>query len=192
MGICSSCLGRESASEGEQQRLLADDGYSHPNHHYGAWHQPPAPHPNALSPEEQKREQEAMRNIMQWANNQIVDIFPAVARNQNRQQPSQQNGKITPEPALDSSLVSLPNGDSDNGITSPQHQDILLSMIPGDRSKRSIRIFAAQRPGTGDTSSIRSKASHTRLNALGNKSSDHDGIFVKLQVELPAQNTPAH
>lgn len=182
MGICSSCLGvRGSADEAERQRLLSDDPYAHPHHNYGAWQQAPAPQPSVMSPEDQKREQEAMHNIMRWASDQIVEIFPVSTRGQHVQ-----NGNGLPAtPNLNGSIVSLPATDSTNGMTSSQHQDILLSMIPGDKSKRSIRIYPASRPGTGDAQSVRSKASHTRLNGSTRSSKSKEGVFVKLDVELP-------
>lgn len=182
MGICSSCLGgRDSTDEDERQRLLSDDPYAQPHHNYGAWHHPPAPQPNALSPEDQKREQEAMHNIMRWASDQIVEIFPINAR---QQQLHATNG-LAGLSNMNGSVVSLPQANDADGMTRSQHQDILLSMIPGDKSKRSIRIYPASRPGTGDSQSMRSKASHTKLNGSTRNSQAREGVFVKLNVDLP-------
>lgn len=117
-----------------------------------------------------------MNNIMRWASDQIVEIFPVTTR--QHQPIVSQN--------LNSSTASLSQTDgSSNGMTTSQHQDILLSMIPGDKSKRSIRIYPASRPGTGDAQSIRSKASETRLNGSTRSSKHKDGVFVKLNVDLP-------
>lgn len=168
-------------TQNERQRLLADDPYAQPHHNYGAWHQPPAPQLNALSPEDQRREQEAMHNIMRWASDQIVEIFPI---NTRQQRLVTMNG-IPGASNLNGSVVSLPQTDDTDGMTSSQHQDILLSMIPGDKSKRSIRIYPASRPGTGDAKSVRSKASQTRLNGSTRSSRAREGIFVKLNVDLP-------
>ncbi|KAK5085358.1 hypothetical protein LTR05_004642 [Lithohypha guttulata] len=177
MGICSSCLGRrDDSDEGQRQRLLADDPYAQTHHNYNTWHQPPPSQPNALNPDEQKREQQAMHDIMRWASDQIVEIFPANARQQQQQAIN-----------LNNSVVNLPqtDGTGANGLMSSQHQDILLSMIPGDKSKRSIRIYPASRPGTGDAQSIRSKASHTKLNGSTRGAKGREGVFVRLNVDLP-------
>lgn len=165
----------------ERQRLLSDDPYAQPHHNYGAWHQPPAPQPNALSPEDQKREQEAMHNIMRWASDQIVEIFPIHAR----QQQMQAANDIAGASNTNGSVVSLPQADDADGMMRAQHQDILLSMIPGDKSKRSIRIYPASRPGTADAQSVKSKASQTRLNGSTRSSRAREGVFVKLNVDLP-------
>ena len=165
----------------ERQRLLNDDPYAQPHHNYGAWHQPPAQQLNAASPEDQKREQEAMHNIMRWASDQIVEIFPI----NSRQQQMQATNGIASVSSMNGSIVSLPQLDDADGMMRTQHQDILLSMIPGDKSKRSIRIYPASRPGTGDAQSVRSKVSQTRLNGSTRSSKAREGVFVKLNVDLP-------
>lgn len=177
MGICSSCLGRsDDSEESERQRLIADDPYGAPHPNYNAWHQPTAPVPNALSPEDQKREQEAMNNIMRWASDQIVEIFPVTGRQSQPLVSQNMNGSVT--------SLSQMDGPS-NGMTTSQHQDILLSMIPGDKSKRSIRIYPASRPSTSDAQSVRSKASQTKLNGSTRSAKHRDGVFVRLKVDLP-------
>ena len=104
---------------------------------------------------------------MRWASDQIVEIFPITTKQQQ------------------AAFANVAQGDSTDGMTSSQHQDILLSMIPGDKSKRSIRIYPASRPGTGDAQSVRSKASQTKLNSSVRGSKHGDGVFVKLKVDLP-------
>lgn len=118
---------------------------------------------------------------MRWASDQIVEIFPINARQQQMQA---MNG-ISGTSNMNGSVVSLPHADHADGMTRSQHQDILLSMIPGDRSKRSIRIYPASRPGTADAQSISSKASETRLNGSTRSSKAREGVFVKLNVDLP-------
>jgi hypothetical protein len=73
------------------------------------------------------------------------------------------------------------NGDSQG----QSYQDILLSMIPGDKSKKSLRIYPASRPSSSskDAPSVRSKGSSSRLNGHGKEATS--GVFVKLQVDLP-------
>lgn len=164
----------------ERQRLLSDDPYRQPHQNYGAWHQPPARQPNAPTPEDHKREQEAMQNIMRWASDQIVEIFPI----NTRQQHIRATNGIASASTMDGSIL-LPHPDDADGMMRSQHQDILLSMIPGDKSKRSIRIYPASRPGTGDAQSVRSKASQTRLNGSTRSSKASEGVFVKLNVDLP-------
>ena len=161
--------------QAERQRLISDDPYGAPHPNYNAWHQPPAPQPNALSAEDQKREQEAMNNIMRWASDQIVEIFPVTTKQPQSSVSQNVNG----------SIASLPQLEGSNGMTTSLHQDILLSMIPGDKSKRSIRIYPASRPGTGDAESVRSKASQTKLNGSTRSAKHRDGVFVKLNVDLP-------
>lgn len=103
----------------------------------------------------------------------------------------QPNGSGLPStPNLNSSVVSLPQADGPNVLTPSQHQDILLSMIPGDKSKRSIRIYPASRPGTGDAQSVRSKASQTKLNGSTRSIKSREGVFVKLDVDLPSIKPP--
>ena len=112
---------------------------------------------------------------MRWASDQIVEIFPIHTR-----QP------LPPAtPNMDGSIMSLPQTSTENGITTSQHQDILLSMIPGDKSKRSIRIYPASRPGTADAQSVRNKASKTKLNGSTRSAKSREGVFVKLNVDLP-------
>lgn len=112
---------------------------------------------------------------MRWASDQIVEIFPI----------SSQRGQTSATPNLYSSTISLPQSDGPNGITNSTHQDILLSMIPGDKSKRSIRIYPASRPTSKDAQSVRSKASQTRLNGSVRSAKKRDGVFVQLNVDLP-------
>lgn len=162
--------------QSERQRLIADDPYGAPHPNYNAWHQPTAPQPNAPTPEDQKREQEAMNNIMRWASDQIVEIFPVTARQPRPLVSQNMNGSVASLPQLEG---------SSNGMTTSQHQDILLSMIPGDKSKRSIRIYPASRPGTADAQSVRSKASQTKLNGSTRSAKHREGVFVKLNVDLP-------
>jgi hypothetical protein len=82
------------------------------------------------------------------------------------------------------------NGLNGDGVTSgdtqgQSYQDILLSMIPGDKSKKSLRIYPASRPNSSskDAPSVRSKGSSARLNGHGKEPAA--GVFVKLQVDLP-------
>lgn len=59
-----------------------------------------------------------------------------------------------------------------------QHQDILLSMIPGDKSKRSIRIYPASRPNSRQTDGVNG----IEDKKLKEKAS---GVFVKMNLALP-------
>merc|ERR1711939_125195 len=76
------------------------------------------------------------------------------------------------------------NGHSENGATSSSHHDILLSLIPGDKSKRSIRIYPASRPTSKDAQSLRSKSSFAGLNAASIRRKD-SSVLVTLDVDLP-------
>lgn len=58
-----------------------------------------------------------------------------------------------------------------------QHQDILLSMIPGDKSKRSIRIYPASRPNSRQTDGTNGAEDRK----IKEKAS---GVFVKMNVNL--------
>lgn len=95
---------------------------------------------------------------------QIVEIFPHT-----------QHSITTSTAQLD--------GITENSAGLPSHHDILLSMIPGDKSKRSIRIYPASRPTSKDAPSTTSRSSSIRLN--GNPKSKGTGVFVKLKVDLP-------
>lgn len=117
-----------------------------------------------------------MRNIMRWASDQIVEIFPI----------NPQRNQISSMSNVNGSTTSLQHADGPpNGMTSSAHQDILLSMIPGDKSKRSIRIYPASRPTSKDAQSVRSKASQTRLNGSVRSAKNKDGVFISLNVDLP-------
>ncbi|KIV81182.1 hypothetical protein PV11_08619 [Exophiala sideris] len=163
MGVCLSCLGlrRKDHEEGDRSRLLYDDLGT--NHGYGTWGASNVPAQNVMSPEEVQREQEALDNITRWASDQIVEIFP------------HQHKSLT----MSTSQI---NGHTENGGPSSTHHDILLSLIPGDKSKRSIRIYPASRPTSKDASSLRSKSSFGGLNGT---SKNPDSILVTLDVNLP-------
>lgn len=188
MGACLSCLGlRDQSSEDERTRLLADDPYSTSHRQYGGWqqNQAPPPPPNALSPAEAKRQREALDDILRWASNQIVEIFPT---NTQPQQLVSSNNLLAAgreeededEDAIESDRDAASELSSEEAapkkLSASTHQDILLSMIPGDKSKRSIRIYPASRPSSKDASSVRSKASQSRLNTH---------VLVQFDIDLP-------
>lgn len=83
------------------------------------------------------------------------------------------------------SSISQLNGSAEinNNPHGFAHQDILLSLIPGDKSKRSIRIYPASRPSSKDAQSLRSKASFAGLN--GTTRSKDSAVLVTLDVNLP-------
>lgn len=80
--------------------------------------------------------------------------------------------------------VSQINGNAENGTSNSTHHDILLSLIPGDKSKRSIRIYSASRPTSKDAQSLRSKGSFAGINGANGAHKD-TGVLVKLDVNLP-------
>ena len=176
MGACLSCLGLSSSksTSAERQRLLDDSTY--PNYNNG--YQPVVP-PNALSAEEQRAEREALNSITQWASDQIVEIFPHA----HKLGASTTNGSGMTNSAITDGTNENGEGSAHLRTSDQAHQDILLSMIPGDKSKRGIRIYPASRPGSRSASkdalSIRSKGSNPRL-----KGKD-SAVFVKLNVDLP-------
>lgn len=103
---------------------------------------------------------------------QIVEIFPSQHRAQHL--------NLTQSHLYDSDAEEArPNGEAAaNGLSEQQHQDILLSMIPGDKSKRSIRIFPASRPASRSTEQTNGHAD----DKIKEKAS---GIFVRMKVNLP-------
>lgn len=103
---------------------------------------------------------------------QIVEIFPSQHRAQHL--------NLTQTQQYDSDADETRPGrePSTNGISEQQHQDILLSMIPGDKSKRSIRIFPASRPTSRSTET-------TNGHPDGKVKEKASGIFVKMNVNLP-------
>ncbi|KEF51753.1 uncharacterized protein A1O9_12090, partial [Exophiala aquamarina CBS 119918] len=165
MGACLSCLGLRGHNDDdvERHRLMYDE-YGTGVHGYGTWNAGNVPSQTVLSPEEAQREQEALDGITRWASDQIVEIFPY-----------QHRGLAM--------SVSQMNGNVENGTSNSTHHDILLSLIPGDKSKRSIRIYSASRPTSKDAQSLRSKGSFAGLN--GNNGALKDtGVLVKLDVNL--------
>ncbi|EXJ95193.1 hypothetical protein A1O1_00312 [Capronia coronata CBS 617.96] len=131
-----------------------------------------------MSPEEVQREQEALDNITRWASDQIVEIFPHQHGNLAMSSISQFNGSLNAEPSNGND-----NHDNNGAIHASTHQDILLSLIPGDKSKRSIRIYPASRPSSKDAQSLRSKTSFAGLN--GSTRSKEAPVLVTLDVKLP-------
>lgn len=156
-----------------------------------------------MSPEEVQREQEALDSITRWASeyaivhlpasmfspslqmrqtdrlrySQIVEIFPHQHRTL-AMSTSQLNGHTNDHTAASAAgAVSSAN--------THQHQDILLSLIPGDKSKRSIRIYPASRPTS--KASLRSNSSMSRLNGAGAGSVKvkNAPVLVTLDVNLP-------
>ncbi|KIW16303.1 hypothetical protein PV08_06354 [Exophiala spinifera] len=168
MGVCLSCLGLRRNDEDESQdrsRLLYDELGA--NHGYGTWGASNVPAQNVMNPEEARREQEALDNITRWASDQIVEIFPHQHKSLMTMSTSQINGHS-----------------ETGGPSSSSHHDILLSLIPGDKSKRSIRIYPASRPTSKDAQSLRSKNSFGGLNGASVKSKD-SSVLVTLDVDLP-------
>ncbi|EHY58159.1 hypothetical protein HRR83_004984 [Exophiala dermatitidis] len=161
MGVCLSCLGlrKDSGDQADRTRLLYDDYPS--SHGYGTWATSNIPSQNVMSQEEVQREQEALDNITRWASDQIVEIFPHQHRNLAMSAVSSQfNGNGTAEPSTTTTTNTTTTDDANPTTVSTQsHQDILLSVIPGDKSKRSIRIYPASRPTSKDAQSLRSKTS---------------------------------
>lgn len=112
-----------------------------------------------MSPEELKREQEALENITRWTGDHIVEIFPHKHRRQ-----------------LDA------NGDSSLN-DGPSAYEAFLSQIPGDKSTKSLKVYPTPRPGSqASGSSTRSKLSSSKLN--GSVRGKDSRVFVKLDVDL--------
>lgn len=144
--------------QAERQHLLYGDPYAQFGNGTGPYTGPGnIPPQNVMSPEEIRREQQALDSITRWAGEQVVEIFP-------------HSHKATAE-------VSGP-GASDK--KEAMHHDILLSMIPGDKSKKSIRIYPASRPESA--ASLRSKASSKRLASMPRHRDS--SVFVPLKVDL--------
>ena len=146
--------------QAERQHLLYGDPYAQYGNVNGAYNVP-GPHgispQNVMSPEEIRREQEALDNITRWAGEQVVEIFPHAHKN-----------------------TAEASGSSMSDKDRAMHHDILLSMIPGDKSKKSIRVYPASRPESAAT--LRSKASSKRLASMPrNRDSS---VFVPLKVDL--------
>ncbi|KIY00410.1 uncharacterized protein Z520_04095 [Fonsecaea multimorphosa CBS 102226] len=195
MGVCLSCLGlgRHSHHESDRTRLLYDDYPA--GHSYGTWGSSNVPPQNLMSPEEVQREQEALDGIARWASDQIIEIFPHNHRSLVMSATSlQQLNGVGVNNRNHSNGVGV-NGDQRNNATttnnnpsssSQQHQDILLSLIPGDKSKRSIRIYPASRPTSKSGLSLRSKSSvGTGMNGTNSGKHGGDSVLVTLDVNLP-------
>jgi len=61
----------KSIVQADRSRLLYDDPYSQSGHAYGTWSAPAVPPQNLMSPEEAKREREALDNITRWASEYV-------------------------------------------------------------------------------------------------------------------------
>ena len=130
-----------------------------------------------MSPEELHREQKALDGIARWASDQIVEIFPHTLGRSLAMSNSQLNGN---------GANHAGNGDQTNTAPSAsQHQDILLSLIPGDKSKRSIRIYPASRPTSKSGLSLRSKSSIVGGMDGGSGRKKDSSVLVTLDVNLP-------
>ncbi|KAH0843564.1 hypothetical protein FOPE_09089 [Fonsecaea pedrosoi] len=174
MGVCLSCLGvgRHSHHDPDRTRLLYDEYPA--GHSYGTWGASSVPPQNLMSPEEVQREQEALDGIARWASDQIVEIFPHHHRS-----------LVMSAPQLNGLSHASVGEQTATNPSSSQHQDILLSLIPGDKSKRSIRIYPASRPTSKSGMSLRSKSSvGTGMSSNGGKSGG-DSVLVTLDVNLP-------
>ena len=146
--------------QAERQHLLYGDPYAHNVNGYGVYPGQGAPAvapQNVMSPDEVKREQEALDNITRWAGEQVVEIFPHAHK---------------------ANVEASGSGTSDQDGT--LRHDILLSMIPGDKSMKSIRVYPASRPVS--EASMRSKSSGKRLASM-TRSRD-SSVFVPLKVDL--------
>ncbi|KIV91977.1 hypothetical protein PV10_06462 [Exophiala mesophila] len=169
MGTCLSCLGlgRNDEDEHDRVRLLYDDFGSN-GHGYGTWSAGNVLSQNILSPEEVQREQEGLDKITNSATDKIIEIFP-----HGHHHLSMSTSQI--------------NGHAENGVSlnGTSHHDILLSLIPGDKSKRSIRIYPVSRPTSKDAQSLRSHSSFRGLNGTGSSRIKESGVLVKLDVNWP-------
>jgi Late endosomal/lysosomal adaptor and MAPK and MTOR activator len=185
MGACLSCFGLRPSSNddaADRQRLLYDD-YQPTTVGYGTWGNHAIPPENIMSPEEIQRERSEFNRITQHASDQIVEIFPHAHHNARNiaSPPPQINGQS------DHSIRSGMNGlGLQHENQGQSYHDILLSMIPGDKSKRSIRIYPASRPSSSsrDAPSVRSNGSNSRLNANGKEKERAAGVFAKLNVDF--------
>ncbi|KIW45511.1 uncharacterized protein PV06_03897 [Exophiala oligosperma] len=177
MGVCLSCLGlRRNDEDEDRSRLLYDELGA--NHGYGTWGASNVPAQNVMNPEEARREQEALDNITRWASDQIVEIFPHQHKNLMTMSTStsQINGHHS---VVENGAAAAPPSSSSH------HHDILLSLIPGDKSKRSIRIYPASRPTSKDAQSLHSKSSFGGLNGASVRSKDSSSVLVTLDIDLP-------
>lgn len=157
-----------------------------------------------MSPEEVQREQRALDHISRWASDQIVEIFPhslgralgGMGMSTSLLNGSSGTGTGTGSRSTSASnLLGLQQQQQQqqsqlNGAagssSQQQHQDILLSLIPGDKARRSIRIYPASRPTSKSGQSLRSKSSVLGNNGPepGRKRGD-SSVLVTLDVNLP-------
>jgi len=126
MGVCASCLGRESEQieDDESSRLLLDDPHAL---HYGGFGDQ---NPSAIQadPQDVQRESEALQKIVAQTSNHLVDIFAMVPQNVQRSPASAFSGQ-------DARLL--------------QYRDVLAKLASGDDEDTS-RQGGATLPGTVD------------------------------------------
>jgi hypothetical protein len=134
-----------------------------------------------MSPEEMQREQSALDKISRGLSDHVVEIFPHnLAR------------------SLALSTSQLLNGNGHNHMSNGEHpahvaaesvqqQDILLTLVPGDKSKRSIRIYPPSRPTSKSGHSIRSRdsAGNGMNGGSTRRKTGESSVLVKLDVHLP-------
>jgi len=90
MGICSSCLGRDRASdEDDSSRLLFDDPHAI---NYGSFGEQNPGIPQA-DPQDTQRESEALQTIVAQTSNHLVDIFAMVSQNLQRSPATNYSGQ---------------------------------------------------------------------------------------------------
>ncbi|EXJ63853.1 hypothetical protein A1O7_00188 [Cladophialophora yegresii CBS 114405] len=182
MGVCLSCLGLRghNQADADRQRLLYDDYPS--AQHYGTWGAGHTiPPENLMSPEEIQLEQSALDNISRGLSDHIVEIFP---HNLGGRPLGVSGSQLVNGNGASHTISSDQNGSTAH--VSSQHHDILLSLIPGDKSKRSIRIYPASRPTSKSGQSLRSKSSITGgMNGTNGRKREDSSVLVTLDVNLP-------
>lgn len=173
-------------SQHDRARLLYDE-FGNNAHGYGTWGAGNVLSQNILSPEEVQREQEGLDKITNSATEYVSHYSLLIWLYQSK--PSTDKSLVF---YVHSKIVEIfPHGHSTLSMSASSqlhgssHQDILLSLIPGDKSKRSIRIYPVSRPTSKDAQSLRSHGSFRGLNGTGGSKLKDSSVLVKLDVNWP-------
>jgi hypothetical protein len=126
-----------------------------------------------MTEEEIIRENAALEDISRKASDQTVEVFPSAFAMRASQQQINGNGNAGAQ--VDQAMRG-----------NEMQQDILMSLIPGSKGRRSIRIHPPSRPTSKSGQSVHSKAFLGDGMNGGNAGRKGDSsVLASLDVNLP-------
>jgi hypothetical protein len=125
-----------------------------------------------MTEEEIIRENAALEDISRKASDQTVEVFPS---------------------AFAMRAAQLQNGNGNGGAQTENvvrenelQQDILMSLIPGSKGRRSIRVHPPSRPTSKSGQSVPSKSSAGGMNGGYDGRKGDSSMLTLLDVNLPS------